>query len=155
MSLSHIVSLTRHSLTFQILAVIAQPFIVLACYKGVGNHVRDVARADLADMLLWQWCYYVPILVSTIFSKLAVATLILQIQGRTYPMLRYMLYVVMTFTVVMGLLIPSIIFAQCSHVPDLWLTNAILNPKCKGVKVVLIGGTVQGSKSSSAARMKE
>ncbi|KAF2222826.1 hypothetical protein BDZ85DRAFT_118033 [Elsinoe ampelina] len=130
------------------LAITAQPFMVLAVYKGVGNAVQNVAPADLADLLFWQWCYYIPVIVSTIFSKLAVATLILQIQDRTFRIMRYALYVVMTITIILGLFIPSTIFAQCSPVSDLWLTNPNMNPKCKLVDVVLVGGTVQGSFSA-------
>ncbi|PSK37356.1 hypothetical protein B9Z65_2098 [Elsinoe australis] len=130
------------------LAITAQPFIVLASYKGVGNAVQNVAPPDLADMLYWQWWYYIFCITSTIFSKLAVASIILQIQGKTFQVMRYILYGVMTVTVILGFLIAGAIFAQCSPVSDLWLTDPNTNPNCKGVDLVLVGGTIQGSFSA-------
>ncbi|PNS21063.1 hypothetical protein CAC42_3400 [Sphaceloma murrayae] len=130
------------------LAVTSQPFIVKAIYKGVGNDVQKVAPADLVDMLFWQWCYYIPVIISTIFSKLAVATLILQIQDRTFPVMRYILYVIMTITIALGISISSAIFTQCDPVDELWTTDPNSNPNCKNVDLVLKGGTVQGSFSA-------
>ncbi|KAF4551414.1 Hypothetical protein D9617_13g099130 [Elsinoe fawcettii] len=131
-----------------ILAVVAEPFLVLACKHGVGQKLALVRPEDLEGAFFYQTIYYGPIIMSTFFSKIATALIILQIQDRTYPKLKWIVYFVLFFNSVMCVIITIASWFQCDPVSDLWRTNPRMNPRCGLSDDIARIATAQGAASA-------
>lgn len=131
----------------QACGVAAQPFLVLSASHGIGNHIDQVPPYDLERALLYQWCYHSCGIMSTVFSKLAIGNLLQKIQGPTMPRMRRFLQFVVYSSFLLGFNQSILIWFQCWPVNALWKTNAVLNPKCPRVSLILHIGTLQGSLS--------
>ncbi|GAM91289.1 hypothetical protein ANO11243_093370 [Dothideomycetidae sp. 11243] len=125
-------------------AIASQPFLVLASRNGIDS----TKPSDLRTAYLCQWIYLPLTVIATVFAKFSNIALLIRLQRQTKSRHLVLLYLVATLSAIMGLLLIALQWAQCSHVPDLWMTDPVDNDHCHAARAWLSIGVAQGSLSA-------
>ncbi|RAK99750.1 uncharacterized protein BO80DRAFT_446088 [Aspergillus ibericus CBS 121593] len=123
------------------------PSVILYCLSasyGLGNHITIVYDAPkLTTALLFEWIAANTICFSVWFAKLSTAIYILEVQGHTNKIGKWLLIVTLSVNLICYVGTIPIIFTQCTPADKLWDQTKPGN--CNGVYRAFVWATFTGA----------
>ncbi|KAI9651517.1 MAG: hypothetical protein M1831_000791 [Alyxoria varia] len=127
------------------LTMLVQCFGTLAIHNGVGNHIEIIAEnGRLEQYLLYTWIAITFFHPACAFSRVSVASFLLEIQSQTNNRkIRYSLWFVGITNVLLALPFIYLCWVQCDPVPQ--FEKHVLPGECATLHQVVVYSEFQGS----------
>ncbi|KAL4795831.1 hypothetical protein BDV19DRAFT_388854 [Aspergillus venezuelensis] len=99
--------------------VIAQIFLQLSVYHGMGKHIRTLSHESEVQTLKWSWVFQLLAIAGSMLGKLAILAFLMQIRGR-HEKKPWLLIILGVLIATINIAVLGTILGQCVPMAKLW-----------------------------------